>query len=78
MYGLIEGEPISSGSFPVTGFIGYETVFVTMVEDQEVQMRLVSFAIEGLVTDIYLSAAPELFDEARRDFDMIIASFRVY
>jgi hypothetical protein len=78
VYILKEGEPISSGSIPIAGHFGYESVFMTVVDGREIQMRLISFAVEGLVTDIYLSAATAWFDETQQDFDVIIGSFRVY
>ena len=75
--GLMVGEPISGRSLGVAGAVGYETVFNTRVDEREVRMRLVSFAVEDAVFDIYFTAAPASFNNAQRDFDIIINTFEV-
>jgi hypothetical protein len=74
---LMVGQPISGRSLAVAGATGYETVFRTKVGTQDIQMRLVSFEKEGMVCDIYFSAAPASFDQVRGDFDVVVNSLSV-
>ncbi len=74
---LMVGEPISGRSLGVAGAIGYETIFNTGIDERDVRMRLVSFAMEDVVFDIYFTASPSAFDNARRYFDIVINSLVV-
>jgi hypothetical protein len=74
---LMEGQPIWGKSLTVAGVIAYETGFNTSIDNQDWQMRLVSFEKGGKVYDIAFATVPASFDEANEDFDTVINSFEV-
>jgi hypothetical protein len=74
---LMEGQPIWGNPLTVAGVPAYETGFNTKIDNQDWQMRLVSFEKDGKVYDIAFSSAPESFDEVNDDFDTVINSFEV-
>ena len=74
---LMEGQPIWGKSLTVAGVAAYETGFNTSIDNQDWQMRLVSFEKGGKVYDIAFATVPASFDEANEDFDTVINSFEV-
>jgi len=74
---LMVGDPIWGKPLTVAGVEAYETGLNAKVDNQDLQMRVVSLEKNGMVYDIVLSTAPGSFNKVNDDFDTVINSFQV-
>jgi hypothetical protein len=73
MSGFIVGQPISSKTLTAAGMPAYDTVF----NDDVSRWRLVSLAKGSKVYDLSLSANTDSFDQASKEFDILVNSLVV-